>query len=291
MDRAEVLDALAEHGLDHLRPALEGVVRPAIQVTGRRVPGKRAPAVGASRFGGLPDLPRGVPWPAVDDVTLAFVGQIDLQDLAGFEGAEMLPSRGLLSFFFDAALTGYGEGEAADRSCVIYSDDAAHELVRATAPSSAPSDFAVFPPASARFERTWTVPAPEEIDGEEFPTFPAITPILETTKDRRAYGAFRRKVRGKTIGSKLLGHPDAVQGGEIVFNAVRRQDREDRFRYEDYAWTNLETLTAEMRDLRLLFQAAEGPVWGGTGVVYFWIRRADLAARRFDRAFALLETT
>ncbi|MEZ4223074.1 MAG: DUF1963 domain-containing protein [Polyangiaceae bacterium] len=31
--------------------------------------------------------------------------------------------------------------------------------------------------------------------------------------------------------------------------------------------------------------------WGGTGVVYFWIRRQDLERARFDRVFAMLQST
>ncbi len=291
MNRADILEAIAKQGLGHLRPALEGVIRPAVRVTAPRVRPKQNQVVGSSRFGGLPDLPRGSTWPAVDGIRLAFAGQIDLGDIAGFEGAEVVPTTGLLSFFFDAALTGYGEGEAPDRSRVLYTDVPATALVRVDPPADVPAGFEVFPRASAGFEQSWTLPELEEIDGEEFPTFPAIVPIVQTAKDRKSYRTLRRKVRGPTIGSKLFGHADAVQGGEIVFDAIRRQDRGERFRYEDYEWTNLDALVAEMRDLCLLFQSAAGVSWGGIGVVYFWIRRRDLAERRFDRVFAMLSTT
>lgn len=30
-------------------------------------------------------------------------------------------------------------------------------------------------------------------------------------------------------------------------------------------------------------------MWGDSGCVYFWIRKQDLAARRFDRCWAILQ--
>jgi hypothetical protein len=39
----------------------------------------------------------------------------------------------------------------------------------------------------ATFELHWTLPEFEEIDGDEFPTFPAIVPLVRTMKDRDNY--------------------------------------------------------------------------------------------------------
>ncbi|MFA6115305.1 MAG: DUF1963 domain-containing protein [Sphingomonas sp.] len=55
--------------------------------------------VGATRFGGLPDLPPDMPWPDVGGNPLRFYAQIDLSDLAGTVIADRLPGSGLLSFF------------------------------------------------------------------------------------------------------------------------------------------------------------------------------------------------
>lgn len=55
--------------------------------------------LGATRFGGLPDLPAKTKWPTVEKNPLFFVGQFDLASLSAFEAAKVLPSKGLLSFF------------------------------------------------------------------------------------------------------------------------------------------------------------------------------------------------
>src|SRR5262249_55714877 len=44
---------------------------------------KSAMGVGSTRFGGLPDLPKGVDWPKCGEGPLAFLGQLALRDLQG----------------------------------------------------------------------------------------------------------------------------------------------------------------------------------------------------------------
>lgn len=58
--------------------------------------------VGASRFGGGPDLPVDVPWPAVDGRRLDFVAQLDLSSLEPGWLSD-LPASGHLWIFVDAS--------------------------------------------------------------------------------------------------------------------------------------------------------------------------------------------
>ena len=55
--------------------------------------------VGASRLGGLPDLPAGVPWPRVGGVPMLFLAQIDLTHASLLDGCGVLPRHGWLLFF------------------------------------------------------------------------------------------------------------------------------------------------------------------------------------------------
>lgn len=67
---------------------------------------------GATRLGGLPDLPAGVPWPEGSGggepsggrrrgarYVFDFVGQLRLEEIAPFDVRDQLPHEGLLSFF------------------------------------------------------------------------------------------------------------------------------------------------------------------------------------------------
>ncbi len=99
--RADTCGRLAPH-----LPTFLNAARPCMRIDllGRR-PMSRVP-LGASRAGGLPDLPPGTPWPMCDDELCGgrwptlFLLQIDLADLAGTLGAGLLPDAGLLSLFF-----------------------------------------------------------------------------------------------------------------------------------------------------------------------------------------------
>lgn len=56
--------------------------------------------VGASKFGGAPDLPAGTAWPTFEGVPLYLIAQFNLAEIAPFDLEQRLPSHGLLSFFF-----------------------------------------------------------------------------------------------------------------------------------------------------------------------------------------------
>lgn len=62
----------------------------------------KSPALGASRFGGWPDLPRDAPWPQWKGRPLGFVGQVNLAEAHAAESSLKLPKTGLLSFFLAA---------------------------------------------------------------------------------------------------------------------------------------------------------------------------------------------
>lgn len=77
-------------------PAL---VRPCVAITTRK-PKKGELRVGASRLGGVPDLPPGTEWPVGDSgAPMEFLGQIRLEDVAPYDAQGLLPTSGVLSFF------------------------------------------------------------------------------------------------------------------------------------------------------------------------------------------------
>src|SRR5258708_10971103 len=56
---------------------------------------------GATRLGGSPDLPAGHAWPEHNGSLLPFVAQINLSKVAPYDTMHLLPTEGMLSFFFD----------------------------------------------------------------------------------------------------------------------------------------------------------------------------------------------
>ncbi len=132
-DRELILAVLARAGLSRLAPVVGRLMKPAIVVSAQT---SEAVAIGTSRFGGRPDLPRGVSWPLAWDVPMEFLAQVRLADFATHDVDGILPKTGCLSFFFYNSqwATSFEQADDGAFDCgrVLYFDDA--ELVRKSAP-------------------------------------------------------------------------------------------------------------------------------------------------------------
>ena len=127
--RKELEAALAQAGLGEWSPRLAAAARHTmILKPGPFEEGADAP-VGASRLGGMPDLPADVPWPwrpAIADAyfkehgerpwPLTFIAQIDFAEIHSAGGLEGFPSSGRLLFFCDPIL-GPAGWSSDDKSC------------------------------------------------------------------------------------------------------------------------------------------------------------------------------
>jgi uncharacterized protein YwqG len=92
---------------------------------------------------------------------------------------------------------------------------------------------------------------------------------------------------------QLLGYPDQIQGNmqlecQLVTHGLYCGDT------SGYRDPRAAELAAGAGDWRLLFQLGTdedglGVMWGDVGKLYFWIRRQDLASRRFEAAWTILQ--
>lgn len=87
-------------GLEQLAERILRLARPAVRLNASEVSDEKLP-VGASKIGGFPDLQLSADWPRWNDRALAFLAQINLSDLQHFKCCDVLPSEGLLQFFYD----------------------------------------------------------------------------------------------------------------------------------------------------------------------------------------------
>ena len=95
---------------------------------------------------------------------------------------------------------------------------------------------------------------------------------------------------------RLLGHPDYIQLGDTRYMLALDHDTEGRFISDGFGnYTNPAEFVAEARRWRLLAQFTGDEharmSWGNGGMIYFWIREEDLAARRFDQVYGELVST
>lgn len=134
--------------------------------------------IGATRFGGMPDLPPETAWPRDGHgAPLSFYAQIDLGDLAGAPAAAVLPKSGLLSFF-----AGDLQAYPGPIPVAVRMTPAGAGLARLVPPADAATyeDWRASVPVSARFEQ-----------GLSFPGFDSgWLETLETADDDADFGAF-----------------------------------------------------------------------------------------------------
>jgi len=272
---------LEANGLGRYASELAKVVRPAVQLTTRKMSGA-ALAVGQSRVGGAPDLPARFRWPTYKGKHLAFVAQVDLGDVAGVMPDGPLPKQGHLWFFYawDQEHWGFDPKDAGS-SVVHYEADA--KLARRALPDDIP-DEGRFGATAVTFRAYGDIP-----DGTDArnPTYHAD----DATQDR--YGDVRNRVASAGGTShKLLGYAEPIQDemetecasvtrgiymGDADGNEDPRAKEADAAKYE---W-------------RLLMQVdsddAASMMWGDAGRLYFWIRDQDLRDRRFEKAWMILQ--
>ena len=96
--------------INTINPLLTELERSAISMSSTD---KGEMIVGDSKFGGEPDVAKGFTWPVTDDNRpLSFVFQVNLKDVSTYDKEHILPSSGILYFFYD--IEGLGSEELSE---------------------------------------------------------------------------------------------------------------------------------------------------------------------------------
>src|SRR5437667_8909153 len=94
LGQAGVGDALRSAGLSRHTEQIQALGKPCIRFSTTRVEEEVQLPLGASKLGGLPDVPSDFEWPAYNDKLLTFVAQLRLSDLAPLDVEQALPANG-----------------------------------------------------------------------------------------------------------------------------------------------------------------------------------------------------
>lgn len=265
------------------------------RIDSRFVPAQGKLAVGASKFGGRPDVPADFIWPVFETQTreddqvkerpLAFLAQFDCAQLAPLDPEGLLPKEGLLSFFYELESQRWGY-DPKDAGCarVFWFEG---PLAPAEFPAELEEDFRL-PEMAAQLS-----------GATDAPDFQDACPALEypwTANDYRIFDQARRELGMDYPAnrSQLLGWPDIIQN-----NMTLQCELISRGYYLGGSWEKIPLeersalRTPSVRDWQLLFQldtVENGDfelMFGDCGRIYFYIRREDLAQRRFDRVWLI----
>lgn len=273
-DRAALEVAIRRHGLGR-------VVTPLL--AGARLAAVLEPTPRGStrtRLGGAPLLPAGMDWPLRQGVPLGFLGQIDLGEAPLAALSPPLPSAGLLALFFDVVHR--PGGYAPWHQGLV-------RVLHLEEPALAPRPLHAKLPPEARFSEIprspslrWTLPPAESL---------LIELLRLTTRERDQYLELLESLAGDLLDRpyhQLLGHPELVEGDQALECELVRAG----FETSDGAAEHHPAAAGLRRSAaawRLLLQLDLGELSSAPGLLYVWIREEDLAARRFDAAWALLQ--
>ena len=260
-----------------------------------RIDSRFVPAQGKLAVGGRPDVPADFIWPVFETDTreddqvkerpLAFLAQFDCAQLAPLDPEGLLPKEGVLSFFYELESQRWGY-DPKDAGCarVFWFEG---PLAPAEFPAELEEDFRL-PEMAAQLS-----------GGTDAPDFQDACPALEypwTANDYRIFDQARRELGMDYPAnrSQLLGWSDIIQN-----NMTLQCELISRGYYLGGSWEKIPLeersalRTPSVRDWQLLFQldtVENGDfelMFGDCGRIYFYIRREDLAQRRFDRVWLI----
>ncbi|WP_392671228.1 YwqG family protein [Streptomyces sp. LN785] len=244
------------------------------------------PATGADepagRLGGLPELPADVEWPSWEGHgPLSFIASVDCAALPAGVLDIPLPEDGTLSFF-------YFDGRLDDGDALVLPEErdswAGARVIHvpggsACATRKAPAELPPYPQVWLTARATGTATDPWHPD------------VREAFAPEAPFGRYDHPVCAQEF-LDALGDHDGVAGHRIGGHARSIQNPVEieiaaAVRDEPLSWNDPE-LSREAREWLLLAQfdsdTAADMMWGDSGVLYWLIRRQDLADLRFDRA-------
>lgn len=245
---------------------------------------------GDTRFGGAPDVPKDFVWPYYTTSTyedseekprpLAFLAQFDLSQVSVYDKEELLPKTGVLSFFYELESQCWGF-DPKDKGCArVFLFEDASSLRPMSFPEDLPEEFRL-ESAAIRMRSAQTLP-----DWEDFL-------MIEdaVTSDYAVYYDVKDALLPQISDSALLGYPIHMQG-----NMTSQCELISRGFYLGSDWSEIsesERAAADraFSEWQLLFQLGSERelMFGDCGRIYFYIRKDDLAARRFERVWLILQ--
>jgi hypothetical protein len=224
--------------------------------------------VGASRLGGLPDLPPGTPWPAIDGALLSFILQIDLGTVAAHARGP-LPTRGVLSLFM-------GENDSTRNVEHRLLLSARAGLRRCKPPRDATfrdDQTGVIDPVGLKLAPALSLP---DYESDEFAALTARHELGD--KQLRGYLDMQSRLALSGRAVALLGYP---AGARVATNAAKLHPRSRETRSPD-AWVSL---------LRVQSNVDAGLTFWDAGELDILIPRTALARRSFDVSYGEITTS
>ena len=246
--------------------------------------------INKSKIGGKPYLPKDFVWPYYQELPLSFLAQINLEEVNSFDKDKLLPSIGMLYFFYELETEEWGY-ELKNKGCskVLYFEDTSNfESI------DFPKDmkgYCQVPEFKVTFKANISYPSYEDFDiihngGKE------VADNYEDFQDAY-FDIYNKHMESLDSYTKLLGYPDVIQSSmEEQCAAITKGfymggiDSPKKYREEvikdSKDWILLFQMDAiEVDDYELRFE--------DSGHIYFWIKKEDLKNKNFDNVWLILQ--
>lgn len=294
--KEDLAKQLSDAGMAAIAAEVAAVSREAFRIQTSAATDETLP-IGASKLGGLPDLPANIAWPDCEDAPLAFIGQISLREIPS---PSPLPQDGIVSFFYDNAQSAWGFDPKDQGSFRVLYFPVSEELHRAHSPvkEEPPSLLQKIKGSSKkRSEFYFQIFAVRRLAFVPFQSIPdPCAKLLErpmrTLDDQDMYANFFDEYSHQGPAHQLLGWPTLIQNEmelecQMVTNGIYMGNT------SGYKHPRRAELERSAQDWILLLQVDSDDdaqmMWGDAGVLYFWIRRQDLERSDFGSAWCILQ--
>jgi uncharacterized protein YwqG len=286
----QTLDQLREqvrlHHLERLENEILQVAKPCARIVPTRVGSMDEIPLGASRLGGLPDLPADYQWKTYQGKPLTFIGQFRLSEIAPMDTEGILPHKGLLYFFFESIEQASGSDQTERPAWdVLYVPDESVPLIRTP-----------HPVMETKHVRLEALPANrvDVIAGISLPHhYSSHIPFsFQNESEHHSYwnlvGAISEN--GTSSIHQFLGYPNLIQSDVEEYADIGSQSVsiEQRFPYRNANGTRWQFLLQIDSDTTYPPQHL-GTIWASGGMLYICIPKASLAQHRFEDCWTILQ--
>ena len=285
MSDEKFIEPLQKAGLgDYIESILQHK-KSCIRLHANPVNDPRTLPLGASRIGGLPDLPPQASWPIRNGRPCEFIAQIDLSEASQYDEAGLLPSEGWLLFFFDGRsyddeiFKPYQTGG----ETILYYTGPVTSLERTHDYPVQLVDWQRYNTCTITYETDWMIPhwwchAAILLEQDVFQK----SVHDPKTPDVEAYREVAYDLIPDRDGDKhhLFGLPEPCIQDDPLYDVSHAWDGKQIDEEKLAAWILL---------LQISSDGGPGMLWGDTSSLYYCIRKNDLIARRFENAGCVLQ--
>ena len=281
MDKAGVQAAFGAAGLSRLLKDIDFLAKDSIRLH-TKLAGENDLSIGASRIGGVPDVPPDFKWPERHELPQSFIAQLSMVEVHPYDTHGILPSRGMLWFFYDAKQETFG-ADPTDRGgwSVLYRENYSG-LQRIVAPSKLPAE-SQFKACSVSFASEVTLSQSPKLDVSDFDWTDD-----EVQKYEMLLSTFPTPEDHGAVHHQLLGNPQTIQ------DDMRLECQLASHGVTDINDPRANELSKDANEWQLLLQIDTdediGMRWGDAGMIYYWLKASDLQKCDFDDSWLVLQS-